>query len=119
MDWTSLADVLNKELGNEDKPFSEAAYRKPYQQAKRFYEAGVFKQYTDEDSYFKELQIQKRDLEKETVKVRDERNELRRLIREEARKESYKDQVIRSIEAYCGKPLDYDSDKQFTGILNG
>ena len=42
MSWEEIADLINKELGNEDKPFSEAAYRKPYQQAKKYYEAGVF-----------------------------------------------------------------------------
>ena len=42
MSWNEIADVINKELNYEDEPFSEAAYRKPYQQAKRFYDAGVF-----------------------------------------------------------------------------
>jgi UDP-2,3-diacylglucosamine pyrophosphatase LpxH len=42
MNWNEIADIVNKELSYEDKPFSEAAFRKPYQQAKRFYEAGVF-----------------------------------------------------------------------------
>lgn len=42
MSWDDLADIINRELGNDDKPFSEAAFRKPYQQAKRFYEAGCF-----------------------------------------------------------------------------
>lgn len=42
---------------------------------------------------------------------------MRRTIRDEARKESYKDQILRSIEEYASTPLDYDEVKQFTGIL--
>lgn len=116
MKWDSIADLVNKEFREEDVEYKEAAYRKPYSGAKRYYEAGVFNSLS-EDKYFKELQLQKQELEKEQVKVRDERNELRRLIREEARKESYKDQILRSISEYQCNPLLYDENKQFSGIL--
>lgn len=118
MSWEELANVINKEFRTDESEYrSEAAYRKPYQQAKRYFEANVFKTYKDEDSYFKELQVQKQELEKEKVKTRDERNELKRVIREEARKESYKEQVLRSISEFQCTPLSYDKNKQFTGIL--
>ena len=118
MSWDDIANVINQEFRSDESEYrSEAAYRKPYQQAKRYFEANVFKNYCDEDSYFKELRMQKQELEKERVKVRDERNELNRVIREEARKESYKEQVLRSISEYHGEPLLYDERKQFTGIL--
>lgn len=116
LDWNGIAELMNKEFGDVDKPYSEAAYRKPYQQTKKFYEAGVFNNLT-EDQYFKELRIQKQEIQKEKQKLSDERNELKRTIREEARKESYKDLVIRSISEYCPSPLSYDEAKQFTGIL--
>lgn len=115
-DWNEIARLMNSEFGDPDKPYSEAAWRKPYQMSKKFFEAGVFNR-LDEDKYFKELQIQKQELAKEQVKVRDERNELRRVIREEARKESYKDQILRSISEYQCNPLEYDENKQFTGVL--
>lgn len=118
LSWDEIANIINKEFRTDESEYRcEAAYRKPYQQAKRYYEANVFKTYNDEDSYFKELQVQKQELEKEKVKTRDERNELRRVIREEARKESYKEQVLRSISEYQCNPLSYDENKQFTGIL--
>lgn len=118
MDWNGIADLMNKEFRTDESEYrSEAAYRKIYQYAKKMYEAGVFNR-LDEDTYFKELQLQKRELEKEKVKTRDERNELRRVIREEARKESYKEQILRSISEYQLSPLFYDENKQFTGILN-
>lgn len=116
IEWNAVADLMNKEFGDPDKPYSEAAWRKPYQYAKQFYEAGVFNR-LDEPTYFKELQEQKHDLEKERVKVRDERNELNRVIREEARKESYKEQILRSIAEFQCKPLSYDENKCFTGTL--
>lgn len=118
MSWDEIANIINKEFRTDESEYrSEAAYRKPYQQAKRYFEANVFKTYKDEDSYFKELQVQKQELEKEKVKTRDERNELMRVIREEARKESYKEQIIRSISEYHCNPLSYDENKQFTGVL--
>lgn len=118
MSWDELANIINQECRSDESEYrTEAAYRKVYSQAKRFYEAGVFNNLS-EDKYFKELQIQKQKLEKEKVKTRDERNELRRVIREEARKESYKEQILRSISEYQCNPLAYDKSKQFTGILN-
>lgn len=116
MSWDDIADVINKEIGNEDMPFSSSAFRKPYQQAKRFYDAGVFGEISDGE-YLKELQSQKQELEKQKVKVRDERNELKRVIREEARKESFKDQVLRSIAESDCHPLLYDEMKKFDGVL--
>ena len=70
-----------------------------------------------EDKYFKELRLQRQETQKEIVKLRDERTELRRIIREEARKESYKEQILRSISEYHCNPLFYDKNKKFSGIL--
>lgn len=117
LSWYEISNIINHEYRIDESEYrTEAAYRKCYSQAKRFYEAGVFNNLS-EDKYFKELQIQKQELEKERVKTRDEKNELNRIIREEARKESYKEQLLRSISEYQSKPLSYDKTKQFTGIL--
>lgn len=117
LSWDQLASIINKEFRSDESEYrTEAAYRKPYQQAKRFFESNVFGN-TDDDSYIKKIRLYKQELEKEKIKVRDERNELRRLIREEARKESYKDQVVRSVVEYCGNALEYDENKKFTGII--
>ena len=70
-----------------------------------------------EDEYFKELRLQRQETQKEIVKLRDERNELRRIIREEARKESYKDQFLRNIVEYQGQPLEYEKNARFSGVL--
>ena len=117
MGWDELADIINKEIGNEDMPYTSSAFRKPYQQAKKFYDAGVFDIATS-DKHLEELKLQKNELEKQRVKMRDERTELNRVIREQARKESYKEQLLRSISEYDCKPLAYDDNKKFNGVLN-
>ena len=83
--WDELADIINKELGNEDKPFSEAAYRKPYQYAKKYFESGVF---CSDKEQQKKIQKDIQELKKQQIKTRDERTDLNRSLREQARKES-------------------------------
>lgn len=87
IDWNSIADLMNKYFGDPDKPYSEAAWRKPYQQAKKFMEAGVFNKLS-EDEYFKKLQIQKQEIQKEKRKLYDERLDINRRLREESRLET-------------------------------
>ena len=110
MSWDELADVMNRELGMTDSPLAEASYRKPYQQARRFYEAGVFADSTDAD-YLSEIVSERHELEKERVRVRDERTELRRMIREQARKESFREQIARTIEECEVSRLERDDDR--------
>ena len=93
MSWTDIADVINRELGYEDRPFSESAYRKPYAHAKKFYEAGVFDKYED-DSYIKEIQLQKDALYKEKKKLYDQRREYNKLLVSDARAEHLVDELI-------------------------
>lgn len=93
MSWDELADVINRELGNEDRPLSEAAFRKPYQQAKKYFEAGVFSDKTD-DEYLKELQSQKDALYKEKRKLYDQRREYNKLLISDARSEHLVDELI-------------------------
>lgn len=56
--------MVNKELfGDDESQYrDESAYRKACKYAKDFKEAGVF---NSDNEYLKELQIQKRELEKE------------------------------------------------------
>lgn len=105
--WTELADIFNEELREPGEEYSESAYRKKYAAMKSFKEDFGTPATGNEDE-IAELKTLKRELEKEKVKVRDERNEYRRLIREEARKESYLDQITRAvIEAAGATALEY------------
>ena len=98
MDWEELTDYINKECRqDEDEYRSSSAYRKPYQQAKRFYEAGVFSQF-DEDGYATKLNDQKRELEKAKVAYRDERNGWNKQNRIEARVEETLNNLERELQ---------------------
>lgn len=95
--WKEITPMVNKELfqDNEDQYRDESAYRKAVKYARDFYEAGVFG--NSEDEYYNKLRVEKQELQKQKVMLRDERTELNRQIRQEARKESYLDMVKRII----------------------
>lgn len=112
LDWNEIADIINKQFREDESEYrSEAAYRKPYQQAKRFYESNVFRRYSDEDAYIKELREAKFELRKEKQKMFDERKELNRKLREQARRESFIDLVTERISNVEPLRLNY-SEKQ-------
>lgn len=97
MSWDEIANIINKEFRTDESEYrSEAAYRKPYQQAKRYFEANVFKTYKDEDSYFKELQIQKDAIYKEKRKLYDQRREYNKLLISDARAEHLCEELVKS-----------------------
>ena len=105
--WRELADLFNSELRDEDeRPWSESAYRKRFasmQKYKKEFDCEFDPSESAED--IKEL---RRELEKEKVKFRDERNEYNKLIREQARRESCCDQFVSAIEKAAGThPLKY------------
>ena len=106
--WTEIADLLNKELKSDVSEYlNEAAYRKPYQQAKRFYESGVFNSLS-EDEYLKELQDTKHEIRKEKQKLFDERTSLNKILREQGRIESMYDTVKRALDEY--EPVQFRFD---------
>lgn len=97
MSWDEIANIINKEFRTDESEYrSEAAYRKPYQQAKRYFEANVFKTYKDEYSYFKELQVQKDAVYKEKRKLYDQRREYNKLLISDARAEHLCEELIKS-----------------------
>ena len=91
--WQEVADILNRLLGTE---FTESKFRKSYQAFEKMLDANKGK-FLDDDNYLKEITLQKRELAKEKQKLSDERVEFNRLIREEARKESFEDLIKRVI----------------------
>lgn len=87
LDWPEIADIMNKEFRSDESDYrAESAYRKPYQQAKRFFSANVFK--TNSDDYIEEIQSATQDLKKERQKISDERAAMNKKIRESARAEA-------------------------------
>ena len=97
MSWDEIANIINKEFRSDESEYrSEAAYRKPYQQAKRYFEANVFKTFSDKDTYFKELQIQKDAVYKEKRKLYDQRREYNKLLTSDARAEHLNEELVKA-----------------------
>lgn len=107
LSWEEIATIMNKEFREDVSEYlSEAAYRKPYQQAKRFYEAGTFEDLT-RDNYINELRETKQKIRKEKQKLFDERTALTKILREQGRIESMFEIVKRAIEEYQPVQFDY------------
>lgn len=87
MSWEEVTPIINEKWGMNK---CSSAYRKPIQYALKFYEEIWNDKPQADDNELQDLLIE---LRKERVKVRDERTEYNRLIREEARKESFYDVV--------------------------
>lgn len=91
MTWGALAEVLNKQLRDPDEEWSESAYRKKYSLIRDAYEQ-IFSNYKNDD-YLNELVLQKQEIQKEKRKLYDERLDLNRRLREEARLETTIDRI--------------------------
>ena len=96
-EWEDVADFMNMQFRRDESEYRESsAYRKPYQQAKRFYEAGVFNSLS-EDSYLNQLREEQNKLKIIKQQISDERIDYQRTVREVARKESFINLVERTI----------------------
>lgn len=105
MEWDEIADIINKEFREDDSEYrNESAYRKPYQGARRYFEAGVFKDMTSE-AYIKLLQLEKRNVQIERQKLRDEKLEYNRWLREQSRDELICEKICDEIKVI--KPLNF------------
>ena len=103
--WKSITPTLNKELRNDETEYrDESAYRKKYQYAKMFYDEIFSKR--DDDEYIKELEEQKREIQKERIKLQDERANRNKNIRVEARVEQKLD-YLEDVISKQGK-IDYN-----------
>lgn len=93
LNWDEIANILNREFRTDETEYRESSYRKPYTQAKRFYEAGVFNNLS-EDKYLKELQTLKEEIYKEKRKLYDQRRERNKDLISEARAEHLSDELV-------------------------
>lgn len=118
IDWNEIADIMNREFREDESEYrSESAYRKLYQCAVKLFNAGVFDRYTSEDERIKELLEAKHALQIEKQKLSDERTELNRALREQARKEAYIDLVSRQIQKVEPLKLEY-TEKDYRSTDN-
>ena len=118
LDWNGIADIMNREFREDESEYrSESAYRKLYQCAVKLFNAGVFDKYTSEDERIRELLEAKHALQIEKQKLSDERTELNRALREQARKEAYIDLVSRQIQNVEPLKLEY-TEKDYRSTDN-
>ena len=81
--WVDVADTINSIFREKDNYWNESAYRKPYQNAKKYFCSGVFENHDDD------LKTTLNKLEFEKIKLRDLRNDLRKDIKTKARNEAF------------------------------
>ena len=68
--WQDVANIINELTGND---YGESTYRKKFQAFQKMLEANQSK-FVDSDAQIKEIEVQKRELERAKIKFRDERN---------------------------------------------
>lgn len=91
--WQNVCDILNELLGTD---YNESAFRKKKQSFDKMLAANREK-FMDSNKQLKEINEKIRELEKERVKLRTEKLEYNKWLREEARDEMIKDEIISSI----------------------
>ena len=103
--WEKVAPYVNKQLfgDNESEYRTESAFRKPVKYVRDFVNAGVLKDYT-EDEYLQELREQERRVEKARKKLSTEKIEYSKWLREEARDEMIVEKMCEAISTL--PPLD-------------
>ncbi len=116
--WDDVCRVLNEITGYNYRPNT---YRNMFQSYNKMFNGTLDRTNT---SLLDEIKEQRRELEKEKIKLRDERNEYNRTIRQEARKESYVDLVKRIFSEYAPKGLEdvpantYESDTDMVLLVS-
>lgn len=102
--WQEVANILNDLLGRNCK---SDTYRKKRQCFDALFNANGRTIFQDHN-YLEELRKERQELYKERQKLSDERTELNRLLRREARKESYLELVQRVISETVA-PIDFET----------
>lgn len=108
LNWEQVGKILNHEL-NED--FTSSKWRKNYQVMKKGYERAI-KKNSDSSAILEKYEKAKFELETEKVKVRDQRREHRKIIREVARAEYLKEYIEDSARKIAiQKPLEWNKNE--------
>ena len=94
--WKNVANIINELTGND---FGESTYRKKYQAFKKMLEANQSK-FVDSEAQLKEIEIQKRELQKERNKLYATKTEYSRQIRQQSRFELFYENVANEISLY-------------------
>ena len=91
--WQNVANIINELTSND---YGESTYRKKYQAFKKMLNANQSK-FVDSDAQLKEIEIQKRELQKERNKLYATKTEYSRQIRQQSRFELFYENVANEI----------------------
>ena len=95
--WEDIANLMNSYFRSDESEYrTSSAYRKPYEQAKKFFDQGVFSKFSD-DEYERRLAESKRELEREKIRFRDERRAWSKQNYADARAEDLLDKLCESL----------------------
>lgn len=95
--WVEVADFFNKEFReDETQYYDSSAYRKRYKNFSDAYEE-LFSQENFTNEEMMTIEEHKRELEKAKIKLRDERIDYQKSIREDARRESFIELIERAM----------------------
>lgn len=91
--WEDVAQILNNALG---RTCGESTYRKRFNSFKAVFEANE-SLFSESELQLKALEQKKREIVEETVRMRDERNELMRIYRDQSRVKAFEDLVENAV----------------------
>jgi predicted phosphodiesterase len=94
--WETISPILNKELGYSEEDWKgSCAWRKRYRNYLEAYEQ-IFSKENFVDEQLLDIEEKTRELEKAKIKLRDERTDYQKSLREDARKESFVELIHRA-----------------------
>ena len=94
MSWEELTATFNKELGHDYQ--AESCYRKPFTAAKQYYDE-VFSKMVNGDGQEQRLDNLRRDIQIEREKLRTDRVEVNRWLREYARDDLITERIVDAV----------------------
>lgn len=118
--WQDVANILNELLGTE---YTESKFRKQFQAFNKMLNANRGK-FTDSDEQIKEIEVQKRELERKKIQFRDERNAWQKQNYADARVEEKLDKLEDELTSLgrtnfdTHNTLSIDSDNDMLVILS-
>ena len=118
--WQDIADILNSELQTE---YTESKFRKQIQSFQKIFEANENKIFNDAH-YLQSIREQRHALEKERIKLREEKNELHGYLKNIANFEAQKDYLEELIKGggelsfYPDPPSKIESNNDLLAILS-
>lgn len=118
--WQNVADILNELLSTE---YTESKFRKQFQAFNKMLSANRSK-FVDSDEQIKEIEVQKRELERKKIQFRDERNAWQKQNYADARVEEKLDKLEDELTSLgrtnfdTHNTLSIDSDNDMLVILS-